>query len=81
MDDTDIADAWNVAEEPFDPTKTGDKEEAVFIGQQATGDTIIVGKEDRGEWRWVSRSGPNVTLDSLRVIQHGCIRLTWDHSN
>jgi len=65
MDDTDIADAWNVAEEPFDPTKTGDKEEAVFIGQQATGDTIIVGKEDRSEWLYTFDMGP-LELENCR---------------
>jgi len=65
MDETDIADAWNVAEEPYDPTQDGDKDEAVFIGQQATGDTVIVGDEESGEWLYTFDMGP-LELENCR---------------
>jgi len=58
MDEIDIADAWDVADEPFDPTEASDKDEAVFIGQQATGDTVVVGNEESGEWLYTFDMGP-----------------------
>ena len=45
--------------EPFDPTKEGPEKEAVFIGRQPTGTTIIVGDESKDEY---------LTTDSMGAL-------------
>jgi|APHM01.1.fsa_nt_gi hypothetical protein len=36
--------------EPYDSSQAENKKNAVFIGQQATGATIMIGREDKEEW-------------------------------
>lgn len=36
--------------EPFDPTEADSTDEAVFIGQQATGVTVVIGRDESEEW-------------------------------
>jgi len=45
--------------EPFDPTKEGSKKKSVFIGQQPSGTTIIVGDESKEEY---------ITTDSMGAL-------------
>lgn len=33
-----------------DPAEADSKADAVFIGEQGTGDTVVVGKEEEEEW-------------------------------
>jgi hypothetical protein len=47
---------WN--EEPFDPTEAESTDEAVFIGQQTTGETLVIGREEKEEWLKTSDMGP-----------------------
>jgi len=56
--DEHIHDKWNNSGEPFDPTEAATTEDAVFIGSQATGDTVIIGREDDGEWITTRDMGP-----------------------
>jgi len=55
MADTDT---WNDVGEPFDPTKADSVDEAVYIGQQVLGDTVVIGREDEGEWLTTTDMGP-----------------------
>jgi len=50
--------------EPFDPTIAKSTDDAVFIGRQFGGDTIIVGREEQDEWIWTSDIRP------LKLRQH-----------
>jgi hypothetical protein len=44
--------------DPPDPTKADDVADAVFIGEQHTGDTVAVGREDKEEWILVEDMAP-----------------------
>lgn len=51
-------DTWDRVGEPFDPTEADSVDEAVYIGQQMLGDTVVIGKEDEGEWLTTEDMGP-----------------------
>lgn len=44
--------------DPPDPTVANSDKEAVFIGQQVTGNTVIVGREDTEEWLFTNDMVP-----------------------
>jgi hypothetical protein len=58
MENQELLEQWEAAGEPFDPTEATSKEEAVFIGRQMMGDTVIIGREDAGEWLTTQDMGP-----------------------
>jgi hypothetical protein len=58
MAQEELLEQWERAGEPFDPTVATNSDEAVFIGRQMLGDTLIIGREDKGEWVTVQGVGP-----------------------
>ncbi len=58
MAQEELLEQWERAGEPFDPTVASNSDEAVFIGQQMHGDTVIIGQEDNGEWLTTQDMGP-----------------------
>lgn len=44
--------------EPFDPTEAESTDKAVFIGQKMTGETVIIGREEKEEWLKTSDMRP-----------------------
>ena len=58
MAQDELLEKWERAGEPFDPTVATDSEKAVFIGRQMLGDTVIIGREDKGEWLTTQDMGP-----------------------
>jgi hypothetical protein len=56
----------NKAQEgPPDPTASESVKKAVFVGQQATNDTIIVGDDSREEWLVTADMSP-LSLEEVR---------------
>jgi len=58
MENQELLEQWEAAGEPFDPTEATSNEEAVFIGRQMMGDTVIIGRENQGEWLTTQDMGP-----------------------
>ena len=58
MAQDELLEQWERAGEPFDPTVATDSEKAVFIGRQMLGDTVVIGREDKGEWLTTQDMGP-----------------------
>jgi hypothetical protein len=52
-------------ETPFDPREAENMKKAVFIGQQTTGDTIIIGQEEKEEWITTNNMRP-LTIEEYR---------------
>jgi len=60
-----LADEWAEADESDHlPDPDGcSEDEAVFIGSQATGDTIVIGRENDGEWISTTDMAPITVVD------------------